>query len=446
MALLSLVTVWVPGLFLPAYSDTQPELKKFNAQVVGEPGCPVEMVGAATELELDPFGSPVAARHYIDYRNVGNRPIVAVKFRIGYVGADGKINQPYVNGDDQQQLEPGQTASKKFRGDKVDPHTSAVKIRVLKVKFADGSLWESVKLNETNSQQQQGFAPLSIESPGGDGFGGGQPVPFRDYGQQGFQGFPKSTGSVPLTQTPGQASNGGVYQAVPTSGEYPTRAPAGQYAGGGTPAGAAGPSVGAGHYATAAGGAPDRQPAPSALRPYESPAGSANADFAPFTPPTSAPASAGAPFGTGASAASAAPSSAIPAAAPSRAPSASPYASNSSLPSYTRPSQVTLPAAPTDTEAELNSILGISKKAPSAVAPLAPPSNAAPSAQPATSPAAPGPQSMRPATQGAPQASGSAAPPQQPQLRPTLVPGQPVPQDSAVNAPPGDGDKSLDLR
>jgi hypothetical protein len=401
--MLSLVTAWAPGLFLPAYSDTQPELKKFNPQIVGEPGCPVEMVGASTEMELDPFGAPVAARHYIDYRNAGNRPIVAVKFRIGYVGADGKINQPYVNGDDQQQLDPGQMGSKKWRGDKVDPRTTAVKIRVLKVKFADGSVWESVKLNETNSQQQSGFAPLSIESPGGDGFSGGQPVPFRDYGQQGFQGFPKNAGSVPLTQTPGQANNGGLYQSGPTPGEYPTRAPAGQYTGGGAPPAAA-------------------------AQPYASPAGSANADFAPFMP-SSAPdaASAGMPPSTG-SAPVRAPVAPTAAAAPS---------SGSSLPAYTRPSQVTLPAAPTDPMSEIDSILGTSKQPPKTVAPATPPSGAAPATGQPTSAA--------PAAQATAQAARAASS-QSPALRPTLTPGQPASDDSAAKVAPGDGDKSVDLR
>lgn len=164
------------GGLLPGYAQGVPDLKRISPQFVTEAGCPIEVTGASSELELDPFGSPIAARHYIDYRNAGNRPVAAVRFRIGYVGADGKINQPYVNGDDQHPLQPGEQASKKWRGDKVDPRTSAVKIRLLKVKFADGGVWESVKLTETNAQQQEGFAPLTIESPGvaqsGDVFSG----------------------------------------------------------------------------------------------------------------------------------------------------------------------------------------------------------------------------------------------------------------------------------
>lgn len=199
-------TLGVPGYILPANSQTTPELKKLNPQFVTEPGCPVEVVGATTAFEIDGFGTPMAARHYIDYRNIGGRPIAAVKFRIAYVAEDGKIHQPYLNAPDAHPLEPGGTASQKWRGDKVDPKTAAVKIRVLMVKFSDGSVWESQKVNQTNAQQQEGFVPLQTESPGADlaeNFTPGTPVQFKNYPTPQAGTFPaqSQTGAVPFKST-----------------------------------------------------------------------------------------------------------------------------------------------------------------------------------------------------------------------------------------------------
>jgi hypothetical protein len=169
MALVSLLFVGGLGSYLPVKADTQVTLKKFNSEALGEQGCPVEITGAQTELEIDPFGMPVAARHYIDYRNAGNRQVAAVKFRIGYVHPDGRARLPYQSGDDDHLLQPGEQASRKFRGS-ADPETAGVKIRVLKVKFADGSVWESAKANPpaaaTAQDPAQGFAPLTVEQPG----------------------------------------------------------------------------------------------------------------------------------------------------------------------------------------------------------------------------------------------------------------------------------------
>lgn len=154
-----------PGFILPVKADTQVSLKKFNAEALGEPGCPVEITGALVELEIDPFGVAVAARHYIDYRNASNRPIEAVKFRIGYVHADGRARLPYTVGDDAHLLQPGEQGQCRFRG-AVDPATVAVKLRVLKVKFADGGIWQSAKVGSRSAPQEQGFAPLVPETRG----------------------------------------------------------------------------------------------------------------------------------------------------------------------------------------------------------------------------------------------------------------------------------------
>ncbi len=148
---------------LPGFCQGQPELKRMNPQFIPEQGCPVEVLATRTDLEIDGFGAPIAARTYIDYRNASNRPIAAVKFRIGYIDEAGKIRGMF-HAPDSQTLTPGGQAAQKWRGEKVDPRTSAIKIRVLIVKFVDGTLWESEKLKEVATPQSQGFAPLVPES------------------------------------------------------------------------------------------------------------------------------------------------------------------------------------------------------------------------------------------------------------------------------------------
>ena len=151
------------GLILPVKANTPSALKKFNSEVLGESGCPIQVFGAVCELELDPFGAAFAARHYIDYRNVSNRPIAAVKFRIGYVNSAGIAQKPYSNGSDDHLLQPSEQGECRFRGEKIDPATVAVKVRVLKVKYADGNVWDSVKGNAAAQAEQAGFTPLTAE-------------------------------------------------------------------------------------------------------------------------------------------------------------------------------------------------------------------------------------------------------------------------------------------
>jgi hypothetical protein len=388
--------MWIWGLSSPAFSDTSPELKKFNPQFVFEPGCPVEVLGASTDLELDPFGAPIAARHYIDYRNVSNKPVAAVKFRIGYIGADGKISLPFVNGDDAHLLQPGEQASKKWRGDRVDPQLTAIKMRVLMVKFTDGSVWESVKLSDTNAQPQQGYAPLSTERPpvndgSAETFSPRRSVPLRDYGQQNYQGYPgqTATGAVPLT-APSSAGGGGAMpsQQMPGAMAAPSFAPSAASA-----------------PAQNGWGAPPSAPAQNGWgAPY---AGMAPANMAPTQGDSVAPA----------------------AAAPSFAPAYAPPAASAYTPAAV-PNAAAAAAANMDPIATIDQFLGTGKPATPKPA--------------AAQPAAVAPLSASPATPASsPQATPSDT--DAPVLRPKLTPGQPIP-DGGADVPAGDGDKSLQLR
>lgn len=196
------------------------ELRRLGPDFVGEPGCPVVAVGARTELEVDGFGAPIAARHYVDYRNVGNRPIAAVKFRIGYIDDAGKIRGTF-HAPDTRIVEPGGQASQKWRGEKVDPRTAAIKMRVLQVKFSDGELWESVKAREVAAPQagagggNPGFQPMSQS---GDDLLGSTPARGSGHRTGGSMG-----GEPPLTESRPEDLSRPEKVAVPV--ETPVSAP-----------------------------------------------------------------------------------------------------------------------------------------------------------------------------------------------------------------------------
>lgn len=114
-------------------------------QCISEAGCPISFDSVKTQMEVDTFGTPVACRVYIDYRNGAPAPINAVRFRIGYIDAEGHVCGLF-HGPDSKLLEPGAQTSSKWRGEKVSPTTKQVKLRVLMVRFADGVVWESEKM------------------------------------------------------------------------------------------------------------------------------------------------------------------------------------------------------------------------------------------------------------------------------------------------------------
>ena len=122
-----------------------PELRNLNNQFRTEAGCPVQVISAKTDLEIDPFGTPMACRIYIDYKNTSTKPVSGVKFRIGYIDAEEKVRGTF-HAPDGHVVEPGGQTSAKWRGDKVDPRTSSVLIRVLLARYSDGTIWESEKV------------------------------------------------------------------------------------------------------------------------------------------------------------------------------------------------------------------------------------------------------------------------------------------------------------
>ena len=61
---------------------------------------------------------------------------------------------------DSRPLSPRNTASQKWRGN-VPPQTKSVKVRVIVVQFADGTIWKSAKAGGNSAAD--GFVPLSEE-------------------------------------------------------------------------------------------------------------------------------------------------------------------------------------------------------------------------------------------------------------------------------------------
>lgn len=107
----------------------------------------MQVVSAKTELEIDPIGTPIACRIYLDFKNTSAKTVNGVKFRIGYIDGEEKIRGTF-HAPDGHILEPGAQASAKWRGDKVDPRTAYLLIRVLVARYSDGSSWESEKIKD----------------------------------------------------------------------------------------------------------------------------------------------------------------------------------------------------------------------------------------------------------------------------------------------------------
>lgn len=90
----------------------------------------------------------MSARIYIDYKNSSDRPVAAVKFRVRFVDGENKergtfhaVHNAYIG--------PGASGTEKFKRDfTLHPAVVGLKVRVLQVKFSDGNVWQSTKMQE----------------------------------------------------------------------------------------------------------------------------------------------------------------------------------------------------------------------------------------------------------------------------------------------------------
>jgi hypothetical protein len=166
---LSAPTILSPELpYASVYAQTPAKVRSIPIDFVTEGGCPVAPSTMRCELDVDPFDAPMDARVYLDYRNNSDRPLSAVKFRLRFVDAEGRdrgtfhVVDPYPVS---PQAGHGVKAKRDFT---LHPAVVALKVRVLQVKYGDGSDWSSEKMKElARPASAGGGAPAMSEDGGG---------------------------------------------------------------------------------------------------------------------------------------------------------------------------------------------------------------------------------------------------------------------------------------
>lgn len=135
------------GAPINVYGQVPGKVRSLDVEFVPEPGCPVAVTNGRAELDLDPFDVPIDARIYIDYKNISERAISAVKFRLRFTDPEMQDRGTW-HAPDMELLAPGATGTEKWKHEKVDPRATALKVRILQVKFQDNSHWVSMKMSE----------------------------------------------------------------------------------------------------------------------------------------------------------------------------------------------------------------------------------------------------------------------------------------------------------
>ena len=151
----------------------------------------------------------MACRIYIDYKNVSNKALAGVKFRIGYVDIEDQVRGTF-HAPDGQSLQPGAVGSAKWRGDRVDPRTKSIMIRGLMARYADGTMWESEKSEGgLIKDPTQPPAPGSAGVPPafGNAASGGVPGAAGSFGAPGSFGSGGSGGAGVAGTSPGTTTS-----------------------------------------------------------------------------------------------------------------------------------------------------------------------------------------------------------------------------------------------
>lgn len=152
-----------------------------NADFFPEDGCPVRPTAVRSVLEIDAFGAPTACKIYLTYSNISSKPITAVKFRCRYSDPEGKDRGTF-HAPDHSIVPPGGSRSHKWKREGgLHPNITGFQIRVLQVKYDDGSLWDSARMVELmnsaksspgGGSQEDGSA---VQQSGGAVAGGAAP-------------------------------------------------------------------------------------------------------------------------------------------------------------------------------------------------------------------------------------------------------------------------------
>ncbi len=133
-----------------SYAQSAEKVREIPGFFVAEDGCPVSVTSIKTALDLDPFEIPIDGKIYINYKNTSDKQIEAVKFRIRLVDKTGAELGTFQAADGAS-LSIGMEHAQKWRREPIDQRTSATKVRVLLVKYADGTMWQSAKMQEIDA-------------------------------------------------------------------------------------------------------------------------------------------------------------------------------------------------------------------------------------------------------------------------------------------------------
>lgn len=164
--------VVVTSLVAPinVYGQVPGKVRSLDVEFVPEPGCPVAVTNGRAELDLDPFDMPIDARIYIDYKNISERAISAVKFRLRICDAENNDRGTW-HASDMELLAPGGSGTEKWKHERIDPRSICLKVRILQVKYQDNSGWMSSKMAElTNARSgatSSGGGSIPVQKPSG---------------------------------------------------------------------------------------------------------------------------------------------------------------------------------------------------------------------------------------------------------------------------------------
>ncbi len=205
--MIPLLSFWGPaitGTANLAFAQDSASAVELAPQVIKESGCPVDISSAKAFLDLNSFGKPEYSRVYITYKNVSGKNVYSVNFRVRFTNEEG-ANLGTFQGSRTATVTPDAEGTEKSKkAGAINPKITSYKVRVLQVKFEDGSQWESEVINNVGRTQQQ-QDPQQNQDQGQDQ-GGGEDLfrPASNSTQQPVQRMPAQQLPVQQTQAPTQ--------------------------------------------------------------------------------------------------------------------------------------------------------------------------------------------------------------------------------------------------
>jgi hypothetical protein len=147
------------------YAQNTPKVQALATKILVEPGCPVSIQDAHATLEIDPFQTPVALQIYLNYKNDASQPVQAVKFRVEPMNGEGTAGRSY-QASVLRTIACGQDDTQLYRREGIDPKTAQVQVRIVEVKFADNSLWQSPHLHDARGAAESASGNAKSEEAG----------------------------------------------------------------------------------------------------------------------------------------------------------------------------------------------------------------------------------------------------------------------------------------